>query len=124
MILKNRINKILVEQKISGAQLAKDIGIQRSAVYNILKGKTKKLNPDTAKKIASTYDEYSYSWLMEADDNVVEIVDLNVNKAAEIVASNFDEALKVNRVLFLEVERYSRDYLIKYLESKGHKVQK
>ena len=117
---------IIVEQKISGAQFARDIGIQRSAAYNILKGKTKKLNPETAKKIAATYNEYSYSWLVETDDNSTEIIDLNldINKAAQIVANNFEEALNTNRVLFLEVERYSRDYLIKYLESKGHKVQK
>jgi transcriptional regulator with XRE-family HTH domain len=126
MSLKDKINKIIVEQKISGAQFARDIGIQRSAAYNILKGKTKKLNPETAKKIAATYNEYSYSWLVETDDNSTEIIDLNldINKAAQIVANNFEEALNTNRVLFLEVERYSRDYLIKYLESKGHKVQK
>ncbi len=98
MVLKDKINTIIVEQKISGVQFAEKIGIQKSAVYNILKGKTKKLNPETAKKIITIFSEYSYSWLMQ--DEAVKAKafpknsSLDVVEVTEIVINNFDELMK------------------------------
>lgn len=97
MVLKDKINTIIVEQKISGVQFAEKIGIQKSAVYNILKGKTKKLNPETAKKIISVFSEYDYGWLMqeesvEADKSKAN--ELNAVEIAETVINNFDVLMK------------------------------
>lgn len=121
MKLKDRINKVIVEQKITGAQFATTIGVQKSAIYNILRGKTKKMTPDTANKIVAKYPEYTYSWLMDRNADTTDVAvtpNTALDEAAQVVANNFEAALESNRVLFLEVERYSRDYLIKRLEEK------
>ena len=98
MVLKDKINTIIVEQKISGVQFAEKIGIQKSAVYNILKGKTKKLNPETAKKIITVFSEYSYSWLMQDEGVKVNALpkrgSLDAVEVAETVINNFDELMK------------------------------
>lgn len=101
MTLKDKIDTILINEKLNGVQLAAQIGIQKSAVYNIIKGKTKKLNADTAEKITKAYPKYTYKWLMSDASTGVkkaphlkafkDLDDNDILQIVQLITQHFDD---------------------------------
>lgn len=59
------INTILSQEKITGAQLAKDIGLNRpQAIYDILNGKVARVSVRMANLIHSAKPMYNLDWLL------------------------------------------------------------
>ena len=59
------INTILSQEKITGAQLAKDIGLNRpQAIYDILNGKVARVSVRMAYLIHSAKPMYNLDWLL------------------------------------------------------------
>lgn len=70
MTAKETINAILLQEKINGAQLAKDIGLSRpQAIYDILNGKVAKVSARMANLIHSAKPMYSIDWLLTGEGN-------------------------------------------------------
>lgn len=65
MTAKETINAILLQENITGSQLAKDIGLTRpQAVYDILNGKVLKVSARMANLIHSAKPMYNLDWLL------------------------------------------------------------
>lgn len=68
MTAKETINAILLQENITGAQLAKDIGLSRpQAVYDILNGKVIKVSARMANLIHSAKPIYNLDWLLTGE---------------------------------------------------------
>lgn len=73
MTAKETINAILLQEKINGAQLAKDIGLSRpQAIYDILNGKVAKVSARMANLIHSAKPMYSIDWLLTGEGNMLD----------------------------------------------------
>ena len=107
MELKYKINKILIEQKITKSQLADSIGVNRSAIYKMLRGETKSINPNTAIKIEEKYPSYKYAWLVFDDPNSIN-TDNDINTCYSNLSfnNNTDVALHLiaNEREFMDIQ--------------------
>lgn len=73
MTAKETINAILLQENITGAQLAKDIGLSRpQAIYDILNGKVAKVSARMANLIHSAKPMYSIDWLLTGEGNMLD----------------------------------------------------
>lgn len=73
MTAKETINAILLQENITAAQLAKDIGLSRpQAVYDIINGKVAKVSARMANLIHSAKPMYSIDWLLTGDGNMLD----------------------------------------------------
>lgn len=50
------IDRLLKEKKISGAKMSRDLGMSRSFMTELRKGRAKSINAETAKKIAGYFE--------------------------------------------------------------------
>ena len=66
--LAERIDELLRERGISGSKLAADLGMSRSFMTELRKGRAKGVSAETAKRIAA-YLDVSVSYLLEGDDD-------------------------------------------------------
>mgnify|MGYP001812299085 CR=1 FL=1 len=137
MTLKEKINTILINEKLNGVQLAAQIGIQKSAVYNIIKGKTKKLNADTAEKISKAYPKYTYKWLMSTVDTdfkkdiisrrFEDLSDNDITHIIELITQHFDAFMthKTFYTLIDNIQLKAKNETLKdlYLNLKNHKAK-
>lgn len=72
MTAKETINAILLQENITGAQLAKDIGLSRpQAIYDIINGKVAKVSARMANLIHSAKPMYSIDWLLTGEGNMI-----------------------------------------------------
>ncbi|MEM7487082.1 MAG: helix-turn-helix domain-containing protein [Bacteroidota bacterium] len=60
----NDLQDILNDIGISGTDFAQAIGVGKNAVYKLLRGDTKKITPDMAKKINNKYPQYAINFLL------------------------------------------------------------
>lgn len=68
MTAKETINAILLQENITGAQLAKDIGLSRpQAIYDLLNGKVSRVSSRMANLIHSAKPMYNLDWLLTGD---------------------------------------------------------
>ena len=58
------INSILENEGIKAATFAKNIGVVPTQIYDLQKGKIKKISDDIADKIISVYPKYNRIWLL------------------------------------------------------------
>lgn len=72
MTAKETINAILLQENITAAQLAKDIGLSRpQAVYDIINGKVSKVSARMANLIHTAKPMYSINWLLTGEGNML-----------------------------------------------------
>lgn len=72
MTAKETINAILLQENITGSQLAKDIGLTRpQAVYDILNGKVLKVSARMANLIHSAKPMYNLDWLLTGEGKML-----------------------------------------------------
>lgn len=72
MTAKETINAILLQENITGSQLAKDIGLTRpQAVYDILNGKVLKVSARMANLIHSAKPMYNLDWLLTGEGDML-----------------------------------------------------
>ena len=72
MTAKETINAILLQENITAAQLAKDIGLSRpQAVYDIINGKVLKVSARMANLIHSAKPMYNLDWLLTGDGEML-----------------------------------------------------
>lgn len=73
MELKDKLNKILIDNNLNGAKLADMLGIAKSGIYKILRGETKKLQPETVDLINEKFPNYTKEWLNSTLNNTHQI---------------------------------------------------
>lgn len=61
------INSILEKEKIKAGTFAKRIGVVPTQIYDLQKGKIKKISDEIADKIISVYPAYSRIWLLTGE---------------------------------------------------------
>ncbi len=72
MTAKEIINSILLQENITGSQLAKDIGLTRpQAIYDILSGKVLKVSARMANLIHTAKPMYNINWLLTGDGDML-----------------------------------------------------
>lgn len=72
MTAKETINAILLQENITAAQLAKDIGLSRpQAVYDIINGKVLKVSARMANLIHSAKPMYNLDWLLTGEGEML-----------------------------------------------------
>lgn len=105
MTAKETINAILLQEKINGAQLAKDIGLSRpQAIYDILNGKVAKVSTRMANLIHSAKPMYSIEWLLTGEGNMLD-ADIPDSFVASSEKKESVDALSVINSL---ISQYSR----------------
>lgn len=105
MTAKETINAILLQEKINGAQLAKDIGLSRpQAIYDILNGKVAKVSARMANLIHSAKPMYSIDWLLTGEGNMLD-ADIPDSFVASSEKKESVDALSVINSL---ISQYSR----------------
>lgn len=72
MTAKETINAILLQENITGSQLAKDIGLTRpQAIYDLLNGKVLKVSARMANLIHSAKPMYNLDWLLTGEGEML-----------------------------------------------------
>jgi len=61
---KNKLGIILSELDIKAPTFAKNIGLQYQRIFDIQRGKTKKISGEIAQKINSAYPQFPIDWLL------------------------------------------------------------
>ena len=68
----NIMGKILKYTKLNASSLAGRIGLSTpQRIYDILKGKTKRISPELANKIISSFPEINQTWLLTGVGNML-----------------------------------------------------
>ena len=65
------ISKLLNDTGLKASQFAKSVGLVPTQIYDLQTGKTKKISPDVAEKILSTYPQYQKTWLLTGETPVI-----------------------------------------------------
>ena len=106
MTAKETINAILLQENITGAQLAKDIGLSRpQAVYDIINGKVLKVSSRMANLIHSAKPMYSLDWLLTGEGNM-----LNADISAATIKTEkpneqVDSLTVINRLIEINAQK-------------------
>lgn len=126
---KNVIEAILKREKITPAQLAKDIGEQRpQAIYDIVNGKTKNVSKNMAMKIKSAKPIYNEEWLLTGEGEMLDAEYTEIESTSpksmqsEVVAllHRIDKLLDMHEKDMEYIERSSKqiDQLLSLLMSR------
>lgn len=67
------INSILEEEKTKAATFAKSVGLVPTQIYDLQKGKTKKISDEIADKIISVYPKYNRVWLLTGEGEMLNL---------------------------------------------------
>lgn len=65
------INFILEKEEIKAAAFAKSVGMVPTQIYDLQKGKTKKISGEIADKIISVYPKYNRIWLLTGEGEII-----------------------------------------------------
>lgn len=130
MELKEKIEKILLDEQIKASDFMSVTGISKTAFYSIKKGKTKKLSEETAKNICSNYPKYEYKWLMETD-NSDKTKNSYIGKNDQIKVEEFvdlfflyQDKIEKNEKFIVYKEGIEKDAIIKYQHDLINKMNK
>lgn len=93
MTLLEKLDKIFLEKRLKTIDFLEQTGISKTAYYAIKNGKTKKISVDNAKKIAATFKEYSYEWLVGIDTDT-SIFSINAETSGTIKTSIGEVSVK------------------------------
>lgn len=103
MELKERIAKILLDEKITVVDFSTSIGVLQSNIYKVTRGETKKIQLKTAKKINSVYPKYSIDWILNGVNKNSLVPEINLsekdtkhlNQIAQFIESNEFDLMQV-----------------------------
>jgi len=130
MTAKETINAILLQENITGAQLAKDIGLSRpQAIYDIINGKVLKVSGRMANLIHSAKPMYNLDWLLTGEGEM-----LNADIAASTIRTEkpteqIDSLSVINRLIEINSQkdaeiralRIAYEHLVQCLEKLTYK---
>lgn len=103
-------------------EFAELLGVTRKTIVNYESGSN---IPETKEKIfIRILSNTTLGEKPKTPSLVKDGVEVSLEEAAKFVALNFKEARLSSRLLDLEIKNDNRDYLIEYLESKGHTVER
>lgn len=84
------INKILEALEVKAPTLAENIGILYQRIFDLQKGKTKRISPQVANAIIKTYPQFNLTWLLTGEGDMFN--SNNPSITAQIIEN--EEALK------------------------------
>lgn len=70
---KEKIETILMELKMKAPTFANSIGVPYQRIFDIQRGKTKKISGDLASAISFKYPQYHYDWLLSREVDSIKI---------------------------------------------------
>ncbi|WP_438423213.1 helix-turn-helix domain-containing protein [Aquimarina macrocephali] len=130
MELKEKIEKILLEEEIKASDFMSITGISKTAFYAIRNGKTRKLSEETAKSISDNFPKYQYKWLMSSDGSDSNKQDY-IGKNNQIKVDEFVDIFFLYQEKIEENERFQtykesveKDAIIKYQHDLINKMNK
>lgn len=101
---KERIDFLLKHAGLNAKQLADSIGVTPTQIYDIRSGKTKSITESIADKILLKYSEYSKSWLLTGEGEM-----LKSGSEKKPVDSDCEGLLATIRELSETVNRQSKE---------------
>jgi hypothetical protein len=90
------IDFILTFLNLKAPTLAKNIGVEYQRIYDIQRGRTKKLSGNVAKAIKSTYPQFMMDWLLTGEGSIFEGEEEHTKASLDFVQKN-PEFLKENQ---------------------------
>lgn len=106
MTAKETINAILLQENITGAQLAKDIGLSRpQAVYDIINGKVLKVSARMANLIHSAKPMYNLDWLLTGDGEMLNTDIPAASIRTERPNEQVDSLTVINRLIEINAQK-------------------
>lgn len=106
MTAKETINAILLQENITGAQLAKDIGLSRpQAVYDILNGKVVKVSARMANLIHSAKPMYNLDWLLTGEGDMLNAGISAASIKTERPNEQVDSLTVINRLIEINAQK-------------------
>ena len=87
---KEKIKYILNELDLKAPTFAKNIGVVYQRIYDLQSEKTKKISGDVANAICSKYPQFTISWLLTGEGEMLK----NNSDTSEIPAINENEIIK------------------------------
>ena len=106
MTAKEVINAILMQENITGSQLAKDMGLNRpQAVYDILNGKVLKVRARMANLIHTSKPMYNIDWLLTGEGNMLNADIPAVSIKAEKPNEQIDSLSVINRLIEINSQK-------------------
>jgi|GEM_PF-2418409 len=85
------VNEIIRNEGLNPKQFADSIGITPTQVYDLQKGRTKKISEDIAGKIISVYSNYSKVWLLTGEGDKYNI---SVDKVDESIENSISSLME------------------------------
>lgn len=85
------INIILERENLQAAAFAKRCNLVPTQIYDLQKGKIKKISSGVANKIVSEFPQYSLNWLLTGED---EMLRHNVKADEEAIEHNYEKPLQ------------------------------
>lgn len=85
------INKILEELNMKAPTFAEQIGVLYQRIFDVQRGKTKKISSQLANSIIKAYPQFSLTWLLTGEGNMINsgmIIGENKGNAAQSIAGN------------------------------------
>lgn len=77
------INKVLDELNLKAPTFAENIGVKYQRIFDLQKGKVKKVSSDVANNIINKYSQFSLSWLLTGEGNMFNEDDIAPKKSDE-----------------------------------------
>ena len=106
MSAKEVINAILMQENITGSQLAKDIGLNRpQAVYDILNGKVLKVSARMANLIHSAKPMYNIDWLLTGEGEMLNADIPATSIRTEKPNEQIDSLSVINRLIEITAQK-------------------
>lgn len=106
MTAKEVINAILMQENITGSQLAKDMGLSRpQAVYDILNGKVLKVSARMANLIHTSKPMYNIDWLLTGEGNMLNDDIPATSIRAEKPNEQIDSLSVINRLIEINAQK-------------------
>lgn len=65
------INKVLDELNLKAPTFAENIGVKYQRIFDLQKGKVKKVSSDVANSIINKYGQFNLSWLLTGEGNML-----------------------------------------------------
>lgn len=119
--MRSRIQRLIESEKLTPAQFADKVGIQRSTLSHILNGRNN-ASTDIILKIHAIYPNVSVNWLMFGEGNIYQRISTDVSSTAKSVYSLFDEiSMKTDDLP--NVSEYAKDFELNSTEKIAEKIE-
>ena len=119
--MKDRIEKIMTDYSLSASQFADKIGVPRSGLSHILKGRNKP-SLDYVLKIIDSFPEIETNWLLKGDGNYSSSTKLDSSDTEDLTLSNITSISNINKKISANKGRIMREIMPKEIKNTSYQL--